>query len=163
MAVQTITYDDKVYINQNSNIPDINKCNNTDMNEIKSVVNNNATELDTSVSNLSGQLLWTNPSPTSSFSAQTVNLNSSNYDMYEVIFYGSNTKANTFSTGKIPKGENAFLQQVYYSGGVQIRNRDVTYTTDTSYSIGNGTLNNTTNNTQCVPAYIIGYVTGLFN
>lgn len=45
MAVTTITYDDKVYINQNSNIPDINKVNDTDMNEIKQVVNNNAEEL----------------------------------------------------------------------------------------------------------------------
>ncbi len=45
MAVQTITYDDKVYINQNSDIPNINKLNDTDMNEIKSVVNNNANEL----------------------------------------------------------------------------------------------------------------------
>lgn len=42
MAVQTITYDDKQYLNQNSNIADVNKCNDTDLNEIKSVVNNNA-------------------------------------------------------------------------------------------------------------------------
>lgn len=42
MAVQTITYDDKQYLNQNSSIADVNKCNDTDLNEIKSVVNNNA-------------------------------------------------------------------------------------------------------------------------
>jgi len=46
MAVQTITYDDKSYLNQNSSIPDTNKVNDTDMNMIKSVVNNNANELD---------------------------------------------------------------------------------------------------------------------
>lgn len=45
MAVQTITYDDKQYLNQNSEIADVNKINDTDMNEIKTVVNNNATEL----------------------------------------------------------------------------------------------------------------------
>lgn len=45
MAVQTITYDDKQYLNQNSDIADINKVNDTDMNEIKSVVNNNAQEV----------------------------------------------------------------------------------------------------------------------
>lgn len=45
MAVQTITYDDKQYLNQNSEIADVNKINDTDMNEIKIVVNNNATEL----------------------------------------------------------------------------------------------------------------------
>jgi hypothetical protein len=42
MAVQTITYDDKSYLNQNSDIADVNKVNDTDMNEIKTVVNNNA-------------------------------------------------------------------------------------------------------------------------
>jgi hypothetical protein len=44
MAIQTINYSDKSYINQNADIPDINKVNDTDMNEIKSVVNNNANE-----------------------------------------------------------------------------------------------------------------------
>lgn len=45
MAIQTIGYDDKSYINQNPSIPNANKVTDTDMNEIKSVVNNNATEL----------------------------------------------------------------------------------------------------------------------
>ena len=45
MAVQTITYDDKQYLNQNADIPATNKVQDTDMNEIKSVVNNNATIL----------------------------------------------------------------------------------------------------------------------
>ena len=47
MAIQTITYSDKSYINQNADIPDINKVKDTDMNEIKSVVNNNASEFTT--------------------------------------------------------------------------------------------------------------------
>lgn len=45
MAIQNITYDNKSYINQNANIPLVNKVSDTDMNEIKSVVNNNASEL----------------------------------------------------------------------------------------------------------------------
>ena len=45
MAVQTITYDDKQFLNQNSSIADINKVNDTDMTMIKNVVNNNANEL----------------------------------------------------------------------------------------------------------------------
>ena len=43
MAVQTITYGDKSFLNENANIPATNKVQDTDMNEIKSVVNNNAT------------------------------------------------------------------------------------------------------------------------
>lgn len=45
MAVQNITYGDKSFINENVGIADINKVKDTDLNEIKSVVNNNATEL----------------------------------------------------------------------------------------------------------------------
>ena len=40
-----ITYTDKVAMNINSDIPDINKVNATDMNEIKTVVNNNETKI----------------------------------------------------------------------------------------------------------------------
>lgn len=46
MAVQTITYGDKSYLNQNADIPATNKVQDTDMNEIKSVVNNNANEVE---------------------------------------------------------------------------------------------------------------------
>ena len=45
MAVQTIGFDDKQFLNQNSDIADVNKVNDADMNEIKTVVNNNAQEL----------------------------------------------------------------------------------------------------------------------
>lgn len=45
MAVQNITYGNKSFINENVGVADINKVKDTDMNEIKSVVNNNATEL----------------------------------------------------------------------------------------------------------------------
>ena len=44
MAVQTITYSDKSYINENASISATNKITDSDMNEIKSVVNNNAGE-----------------------------------------------------------------------------------------------------------------------
>ena len=36
-----ITYEDKVALNVNSDIADVNKCNATDLNEIKNVVNEN--------------------------------------------------------------------------------------------------------------------------
>ena len=44
MAVQTITYDNKVALNENPDIPATNKVQDSDMNEIKSAVNNNASE-----------------------------------------------------------------------------------------------------------------------
>ena len=45
MSVQKITFTDKQQLNANTSIPAINKCQAADMNEIKSVVNNNADEL----------------------------------------------------------------------------------------------------------------------
>ena len=42
MAVSTITYADKVTLNSNPDIAAVNKCQASDMNEIKTVVNNNA-------------------------------------------------------------------------------------------------------------------------
>lgn len=44
MAIQTITYPDKVALNENQSVADINKVTDDDMNEIKEVVNNNANE-----------------------------------------------------------------------------------------------------------------------
>lgn len=72
MAISNITYDTKVALYENAGIADINKVKAADMNEIKSVVNNNATELtnvgneltnlDTDFTALEthiGQVLWT--------------------------------------------------------------------------------------------------------
>lgn len=42
--MQVIGYTDKSALNQNAGIADINKCNAVDLNEIKSVVNANASE-----------------------------------------------------------------------------------------------------------------------
>lgn len=58
MAVSTITYLDKSDINVNSSVPSTNKVQATDMNEIKSVVNNNSSEL----SKLQGTVIYNNPS-----------------------------------------------------------------------------------------------------
>ena len=46
IKAQRISYSDKVAINTNSNVADINKCNASDLNEIKNVVNTNATSLE---------------------------------------------------------------------------------------------------------------------
>lgn len=42
--MQAISYTNKSALNENAGIADINKCNASDMNEIKTVVNANATE-----------------------------------------------------------------------------------------------------------------------
>ena len=46
MAIQTITYEDKQAMGTQPSIPEVNKVTDSDMNEIKSVVNNNAKVLE---------------------------------------------------------------------------------------------------------------------
>lgn len=98
-----LTYLDKVALNENPDIPDINKVKASDMNEIKSSVNtlyDNQGDLSslqtTTKSSLVGavnelksggvysSLLWTNPNPTSNFPSsgnrETINLKSDDYD-----------------------------------------------------------------------------------
>lgn len=137
---------------------------NTNIGNLSNLETTDITNIVNSINSLMPKILWTNPNPTSSFSAQTITLNSSDYDMYEVLFYGSETRADTMTSGRIPKGENAFLQQVYHMGdGSQTRNRSVKYVSDISLNITEGTINGNSNNTQNIPIYIIGYKTGLFN
>ena len=52
MAIQTIQYQNKVALNTNPEIADINKVTDNDMNEIKAVVNNNATETSINSTNI---------------------------------------------------------------------------------------------------------------
>ncbi len=155
MAVQTITYDDKQYLNQNADIPATNKVQDTDMNEIKSVVNNNALE----VTNITGQILWTNPSPTSNFASQNITLSSSDYDMLLWIISTGTSNSQYISFYTI-KGKGVYASWVYNSTFLA---REINYSTDTQYAVGDNKTNGTTNNASTIPQYVIGYKTGLFN
>lgn len=147
MAVNTITYANKVNLNENSGIAETNKITDANMNEIKSVVNNNATEL----SNLQPVLLWTNPNPTSPFASQTISVDFSNCDMYELVYYQSITRTNReLSSGKIRVGKGSIAS---YGGG-QVRAWDGSNTSLT--------FENANDNQYLIPAYVIGYKTGLF-
>lgn len=69
-----ITYDDKVNL-KTSSLPRQNKATADDFNEIKEVVNHNASEL-----------LWTNENPNNDFAIQTITLPENNYQFYRIEF-----------------------------------------------------------------------------
>lgn len=117
----------------------------------------------TETNNLKGQILWTNPNSTSDFSAQAITLSSNDYDMYEIIYYSSITQAVQMTTGKIKKGENLYLTQTYYDAQVRVRQREVIYNSDLSLNVQEAKNNGSTQNTDLIPIYVIGYKTGLFN
>lgn len=180
MAINTITYANKSYINQNQSVADTNKVNAADMNEIKSVVNANAnivgdssdleeTDVITELNNIKGKILWTNSNPTNNFSGTTITLNSSDYDMYEIIYCSEATGAlnKTLKSTKSIKGYGTIMEITNPTGSVTpIRARNVTYDTDTRLIISDGYASNvyplSTDNSKCIPLYIIGYKTGFF-
>lgn len=116
-----------------------------------------------------GKILWTNPNPTSNFSGTIITLNSSDYDMYEIIYSSeAGTLNNTLKSTKSIKGYGTIMEITNPSGSVTpIRARNVTYDTDTRLMISDGYTNNvyplSTDNSKCIPLYIIGYKTGLFS
>ncbi len=165
MAVQTITYQNKQYLNQNTDIANINKVNDTDMNEIKSVVNNNATELTNVYPNLGGQILWTNPNPDTAISSATnISLSSSDYDMLEVFYLQIRSgSGGTLYSSRFLKGYSTRMR-VHTSDGTNVY-RTLTYVSPTSYTITTAYSETTISNLQqlALPLYIVGYKTGLFS
>lgn len=116
-----------------------------------------------------GKLLWTNPNPTSSFASQTVTLSSDDYDMLEIFYYDYVGTNNMYST-KLIKGNSGNLMAMFqYNDHGYIGSRKVLYNSDTSYMFTNGVtivqsdnFNRAGTGEWCVPIYIIGYKTGLF-
>lgn len=165
MAVQTITYSNKSNLNVNSQVPDINKINDTDMNQIKSVVNNNASIL----GGIEGTLLWTNSNPTNDFTPQTITLSSSNYDMLEIYYYDWKTGQNCQSV-RVPKGEKGLMQSIIQNNGNAYAGvRGYVPNSDTQLYFGScvSIINDSQivvgeRNNWCIPVYVIGYKTGLF-
>lgn len=115
-----------------------------------------------------GKILWTNANPESNFDPQTITLSDSNYDVLEVYYISSSgTNDDYVSSTKTPKGYNINLVSLGYNASTSpMRVRRINYVSDTRLSIteGKSGVNSTSNlnNSVCIPIYIIGYKTGLF-
>ena len=57
----------------------------------------------------------------------------------------------------VPSGQSADLFYADYSAGARAWNRTLTYSSATSYSAGDATINGATTNTGLVPLKIVGY------
>ncbi len=104
------------------------------------------------------KLLWENPSPTSSFAAQTITLASDDYD-YLKFFFGGATNNVVFSQDTLKGCNTELFNSWYWSGGTSIAIRKCTYVSDTEYSIAGSTYfqNGTyTDNANCVIKAIYG-------
>ncbi len=99
MAVNTITYANKAALNENPNIDAVNKCQASDMNEIKSVVNNNANELSQTITTITPTILYENQAGETG--DITLSNNSNNYSYVDIVFSreGSGTTTNRLYKG----------------------------------------------------------------
>lgn len=127
--------------------------------------NNNSLEVNGKAIDF-GTILWTNPNPTSSFSAQSVNLIESldNFDAYSIIHRQSTSNSRYISTGKIPVGHGTFMANPLATNQYRGTNENTSGSSIT-FTAGyranaDGTF--TEDNTLVIPMYVIGYKTGLF-
>lgn len=96
-------------------------------------------------------VLWENPSPTASFSAQNISLNSSDYDVLDWYYYANNA-SKCISVSSL-KGMSTML---HLSAGNDVYSRSVEYNSATSFTVNAGYNVNTANNNVCVPIKVIG-------
>lgn len=135
-------------------------------------LNNNFNYLDDKISNIEGskQLLWTNPNPTSNFTSTQIDLASNTCDCFEVIYATLLSETNeTATTGRIPFGKRVRMSNAQaYGVNIRVVQRVITTSSNTrltleqhGYAGIHGSVG--TNDSACIPLYVIGYKTGLFS
>lgn len=107
------------------------------------------------ITNINGQVLWENSSPTISIDNDTnITLNNDDYDIILWLFRYSSSVNQIISSHSI-KGYGTKVSNILV-GGV-LRERSIEYNNETSYCI-----KYTGNGGALIPIYAIGYKTGLF-
>lgn len=141
------------------------------LNEMQNILNNNVTN----GFQKNGTILWTNSSPSSSFSSQNITLSSSDYDILEFVFrYSASNDTKMFFLKTINGHGTEVSCIINYNVGVNqatsIPWRQATYIDDTHYNISdcyerntNETTTPSISNNRLIPIYVIGYKTGLFS
>lgn len=124
-----------------------------DVNEQLTLINNKLdTKQDEEIT------LWTNPNPSSSFSAQTINLNLTDYKFIE-IYYIRYSEENIFCN-RVPFENTEIYTQLNYcdydSGSVRAWIRNVRLRTTDIY-FNTASINGSVDNNALVPYKIIGY------
>lgn len=119
------------------------------------------------VNNLTGKLLWTNSSPTADFADQDITLSSDDYDVLE-FYYRSDIGGNRGQSIRVLKGYGVEFDMYSTSVATRTWRRRAVFTNNTKYHFENCIQleqgqTTTTHNEYCVPLYVIGYKTGLFD
>lgn len=113
-------------------------------------------------------LLWTNPNPTASFSAQTLNIDLS---QYECLFV--ETEGNKYTSGLISYHQMEYVDlsvesysicgRYSINSNTYVSIRVITAHTNNSISFSNGSAGTTTDGRLCIPIKIYGLKKRIFN
>lgn len=167
-----ITYDDKVSLNENPQVADVNKVTASDMNEIKESVNENYNTFDAFKTDKTLKKLWENPNMNTGYTTGTIELSSDDYDYLIWICEGYNGWKRMISYFA-PKG---LVPELFYAGSGQMSdginwrianyNRLVTRIDDTHFQVALPSLsgpngdsysgNGINNGNWIIPRYIYG-------
>ena len=113
-----------------------------------------------SIENIKGTILWTNPNPedSSGFSAQTIALSSSDYDILEIFYTQYYTESQSILLSqRCPKNYGSVLISSLNAGvSRRICTSNGSTVTFQDTSVAGSNLNN-------IPVYVVGYKTGLFS
>ena len=113
----------------------------------------NAVNILETLNGIKGKVLWTNQNPSSTFTSQTITLNSDDYDLFEIIYSYNTSNLYTSSVRGI-KGKGVLLTTITTNGAIR---RIISYISDTSLSV-----ESIADNDSLIPLYVIGYKTGIF-
>lgn len=103
-------------------------------------------------------VLWTNPSPTSTFSGQTLSIDLTNYKALDIYCLRYNATDRHILHYKILLDSSYTTSQLFYSdydNGVRSWNRNVNWATN-SITFGNATINGSSSNGALIPYKIVG-------
>lgn len=99
-------------------------------------------------------ILWTNPSPSSSFAAQTISVDLTGYDLIFIEYKA--ISSSTFLSGIIDGDSHTILLLAIQNTSNNRNGTRVATYDNTSVQFGNCTFNGTQTNTYCVPLTIYG-------
>ena len=117
------------------------------------------------IAEITGTLLWENPDSSVSFENQTIDLSTDDYDEYEVFFKQTTTSSTVMSIKGVANYSvllqfvDGWANMVGARGVYRVADNKKQLKVEVAYYGGNTQANNT----YCIPVYIIGYKTGLFD
>ena len=110
-----------------------------------------------------GRLLWTNSSPTSDFENQTIEINGTGCDTYD-IYYKVHKSYDYVKKETILVGKKGLLTVPTTEGfTADNTSRMITSISTSGITFGHGYNGSTVSEGRLVPLYIVGYYTGLFS